>query len=118
MQVIDDIVGRKNQYEFERRVDTMEDVYVETQWQDHSPLEDERAQGYSFARTRIIITARPRNRSPGNLQSFSVTFRAECLVRTETGDWVVVPMTAMRKSHLRGIADEVKADIVTGIRSI
>ncbi len=110
---VEEIILRKYQYQFERTNYSSEDVYLETRWRDEVALEDERAQGYSFSRTRIIITARPRNRTTG---TYAVTFRAECLLRGVDGDFMVAPMTAMRKAHLRDISGEIRNEINTGIR--
>ena len=114
----DEILLRKYQFQFERQVDSAEDVYIETRWRDAVTLDDEQALGYAFVRTRIILTARPRNRSPGTLQTYSVTFRAECMVRRLVGDWETVALTAGRKAHLRDIARELKTDMTTGVRVI
>ncbi len=115
---IGDIVQRKYQYQLERETYSSEDIYVETRWRDDGATDDERAQGYSFARTRIIITARPRNRTGGAARTVSVTFRAECLLRGAAGDWMVAPMTAARKTKLKEISIELKTEMTTGIRVI
>ena len=115
---IGDIVQRKYQYQFERETYSFEDIYVETRWRDDSALGDERAQGYTFARTRLIITARPRNRTGGAARTVSVTFRAECLLRGAAGDWIEAPMTTARKAELKEISIELKTDMTTGIRVI
>ena len=115
---IEEVVLRKYQYQYERDTYTAEDTYVETRWRDTAALQDEKAQGYSFARTRITITARPRNRTPGAMQTVSVTFRAECMVRTASSDWMEAPMTAARKALLKEISEELKTDMSTGIRVI
>ena len=115
---IGDIVQRKYQYQLERETYSSEDIYVETRWRDDGATDDERAQGYSFARTRIIITARPRNRTGGAARTVSVTFRAECLLRGAAGDWIEAPMTAARKTKLKEISIELKTEMTTGIRVI
>jgi hypothetical protein len=118
IRTLEEIVLSKYQYQYERTVDTVEDIYMETRWRDEAALDDESAAGYAFARTRIIVTARPRNRTPGTASNYAVTFRAESMVRTLAGDWVTVPMTDMRKAALKEIADEVKTEMTTGIRVI
>ncbi len=115
---IGDIVQRKYHYQFERETYTSEDIYVETRWRDDTALDDERAQGYNFARMRLIITARPRNRTGGVARTVSVTFRAECMLRGAAGDWRVAPMTAARKAKLKEISNELKTEMTTGIRVI
>ena len=115
---IGDIVQRKYQYQLERETYTSEDIYVETRWRDDAALDDERAQGYNFARMRIIITARPRNRTGGAARTVSVTFRAECLLRGVAGDWIEAPMTAARKKKLKEIYTELKTEMTTGLRVI
>ncbi len=116
MKTTEDILIRKFQYQYERQVDTIEDVYIETRWRDQITLDDEQSQGYAFARTRIIITARPRSRSVGGLQTYAVTFRGECMVRQHGGNWVEVPLSAKRKAGMRDLAREMKTEMTSGLR--
>ena len=115
---VEGVLLRKYQYQYERSTYTAEDIYIETRWRDEVALDDERAAGFSFARTRIIITARPRNRTPGTSQTVAVTFRAECLLRGPAGDWIRAPITAARKARLREISVELKNELTTGLRVI
>ena len=100
-------------YRFQRTNVTVEDVLFETEWRDQSALEDEQAQGYSFARTRITITARPRTRSSGVANTYSVRFIAETELRMAAGgDWMSVPMTPMRERYIKEIADYMKNEML------
>ncbi len=99
-------------YRFQREVATSEDILYETEWKDQAALRDEQAQGYSFARTRITITARPRNRASG-VATFSSRFVAETELRSQGGiDWVKMPMTEMREEYIKEIADYFKNELL------
>lgn len=104
-------------YRFQRRVDTTEDIRLETEWKDLTATGDEQAQGYSFARVRITITARPRSRSGGGAQTYSARLVAECQVRRVDGvDWVDTPMTAMREEYIKEIANYLENEFKAGVR--
>lgn len=104
-------------FQLEREVTSSEDVRFETEWKEESSLEDERAAGYTHARTRITITARPRNRSTSVAQSYAVRFVAETEVR-EIGSevWQSVPMTPMRLDYIRQISTFLKTEYATALR--
>ena len=100
-------------YRFRREVVTGEDILFETEWKDHAATQDEQAQGYSFARTRITITARPRSRASGTATTFSSRFVAETELRSQGGlDWVKMPMTPMREAYIKEIADYFKNELL------
>jgi hypothetical protein len=101
----------------EREVTSSEDVRFETAWKEESSLEDERAAGYSHARTRLTITARPRNRSTSVAQSYAVRFVAETEVLPLGSDiWQSASMTPMRLDYLRQISTFLKTEYATALR--
>ncbi len=104
-------------FRLEREVTSTEDVRFETEWKEESALEDERAQGATHARTRITITARPRNRSTSIAQSYSVRFVAETEVRKLGYDvWEMAPMTPMRLDYIQQISTFLKSEYRTALR--
>lgn len=108
-----------NRYGFllEREVTSSEDIRFETDWKEESSLEDERAAGYTHARTRITITARPRNRSTSGAQSYAVRYRVDNEMRKLGMDvWEQVPMTPMRLDYVKRIASYLKSEYRTALR--
>ena len=103
-------------YRFERRVDTVEDIRFETEWKALSVTEDERAQGYTQARTRITITARPRSRSGGAARTYSARFVATTqLQKLGSTIWEEVPLTPEREEYIREIADYLETEFRAGL---
>ena len=104
-------------YRLQRRVDTTEDIRLETEWKDLSATRDEQAQGYSFARVRITITARPRSRSGGGARTYSARLVAECQVRRVDGvDWMDMPISPERRIYLDEIVDYLENEFKGGVR--
>lgn len=135
-----DRVFTKYQYVVVRNEKSGSEIYVETQWKDHLPFDDEQQERIVASRTRIILRARPRLRSsrrdvavtdaadetdvpriPGGAQSNvginKVEFIAEYMVQYEDNpEWQEIPMSKTVKDNLKRIADELKMEFVTGIR--
>ena len=104
-------------YRLQRRVDSAEDIRLETEWKDLTATADEQAQGYSFARVRITITARPRSRAGGGAQTYSARLLAECQVRRIDGiDWMDEPITAERADYIEGIVEYLENEFKGGVR--
>jgi hypothetical protein len=104
-------------FRLEREVTSSEDVRYETEWKEESALDDERAAGYTHARTRILVTARPRNRSTSLAQSYAVRFEATNEVREFGSDvWQEAPMTPMRLDYIKQIATFLKTEYSTALR--
>lgn len=103
-------------YRYQRRVDTTEDIRFETEWKALSVTEDERAQGYTQARTQITITARPRSRSGGAARTYSARFVAETqLQKLGSTVWEEVPLTPEREEYIREIADFLETEFRAGL---
>ncbi len=112
VRVVNEALLTRYGYRFQREVATSEDILYETEWKDLTATRDEQAQGYSFARTRITITARPRSRASAGA-TFSSRFVAETELRAQGGlDWVKMPMTEMREDYIKEIADYVKNELL------
>jgi len=104
-------------FHLEREVTSTEDVRFETEWKEESALEDERTEGYTHARTRIVVTARPRNRSTSGAQSYAVRFVAETEVQPLGSDvWQLAPMTPMRLDYIRQISNHLRTEYSTALR--
>lgn len=101
----------------QRDVTSSEDIRFETEWKEESSLEDERALGATHARTRITITARPRNRSTSIAQSYAVRYVAETQLRDLGSDlWRSAPMTPMREVYIKQISSFLKSEYRTALR--
>lgn len=113
-----EILQTRYAYRFERQVDSNEDIRLETQWRDLTPTEDERALGITAARSRIMVTARPRNRTSGLGNTYSVTFLGEVEARTmENTLWLPIALTDERKEYYREIYKYLETELRTGLRT-
>ncbi len=97
----------------EARTASNDDIRFETSWKDVPLMDDERRLGFQGAQTRILITARPRNRLAGSSQSFTVQFVGEVQL-LDKGIWKRVPMTEQRKAYFKEIADYMNRKLQTG----
>ncbi len=97
-------------------VDT-EDISFETDWRQETALKDEQEQGYTHSRTKITITARPRNRSSSGAQNLAVSFQAETQVLPFGNEvWVSPPPTEMRKDAVSQISNFLRRAYQTALR--
>jgi hypothetical protein len=100
-----------------RQVIDTEDIRFETDWKEESALADERALGNTHGRTKITVTARPRNRSGSGAQNLAVTFVAESQVLPFGNDvWVSAEPTAERKDYLNQISGYLRRTYQTTMR--
>ena len=103
-------------YRLDRKVDTPEDVRLETSWKDIPLLTDERSAGYREVRLRVLLNARPRNRAAGIANTFTARMIVECEGRTSIGgDWTAVPITPEREDYFREIADYLENEFKAGV---
>lgn len=104
-------------YRFDREVATSEDMRFITEWKEHTPFDDEQAQGITSVRTRILVNARPKNRSSG-VRTYTVIFRAEYEVQKQgQPQWVDAAMTESREDSISEIADYLEQQLVSGLRT-
>lgn len=97
-------------------VDT-EDMRFETDWRQETALQDEQEQGYTHSRSKITITARPRNRSSSGAQNLAVTFMAETQVLPFGNEvWVSPAPTEMRKDAINEISNYLRRTYQTALR--
>ena len=103
-------------YRFNREVNTAEDVRLETSWRDLTTFADEQAAGYTEARVRIFVNARPRNRAAGNASTFSARMEAEFEARLSMGgNWEPAVITAEREAYLDEIAKYLENEFKAGV---
>ena len=118
LRIVNEALLLRYNYNLNRTVDTPEDVYFETEWRETAGLEDELSAGQAFNRTRIIITAKPANRSGGIMGSYRVSFRAESEVRRLGSNvWEEAPMSEQRQELVKEIADYIKQEFRTTFRN-
>jgi len=104
------------QYEVERQDESPALLAIYTRWNGRYPLEDEIAQGVTEAMTRLILTARARARTGGTADVRVVELTAENRVRQrDSTEWRGL-MTPMFKDYVDKLADELKTELLTGIR--
>lgn len=106
----------KYQYEIYRTEPTPH-LYVETYWKDRYPFADEEAQGLGAGKTRLLFRTRVRQRSKaGELLAVSIT--AENLVRQEDGgEWVPIEPTEEFRKYVKRIAEDLKVELESGLRT-
>ena len=77
----------------------------------------ERAIGVDFVRMRIIVSARPANRSPGSAGSMRTTMRAEVQYHLNATDqWKEADMTEGREAYFDEIADYLENELRVMLR--
>jgi len=104
------------QYEIERQDASPALLTILTRWNGRYPLQDEQAQGVVETRTRLILTARARARSGGTADVRIVELTAENQVLTgDATEWRPL-MTPMFRAYLDQLVDELKTELLTGIR--
>jgi len=88
-------------------------LYIETQWKDHKPLDDEFDLGISNVQTRLIIEAKPKMRDASSNRAMNtIKFSGEVLVRRgPMSDWKDLAMTPSRKKYFKQCADDLKFDL-------
>lgn len=93
-------------------------LYIETQWKDHKPLDDEFDLGISNVQTRLIIEAKPKMRDASSNRAMNtVKFSGEVLVRLgPMSDWKELAMTPSRKKYFKQCADDLKFDLQASIQ--
>jgi hypothetical protein len=107
----------KYQYQIERYDEFGPRLYLETQWKDRRPFDDEQNSGIVEARSKIILEAKPHTRSAGTTRLNKVQLIGENLVIfAKTQAWVSVPLTPMCKAYFKQFADDLRTEFRTGFR--
>jgi hypothetical protein len=102
-------------YRYQREeVSSPENIYLETEWKDVRPTDDETALGVQFVRSRFVVTARVRNRTTGDL-SANILSNTEYRMQN-TPDWVDAPMTPQRREYVKDVVDYLQRELRSGWR--
>lgn len=102
-------------FRMDRTVSTQEDIRYVTMWAEDTPFSDEQAQGITNVRTRILLTARPKNRTS---RTYRARYRAEYEVQRQgNGSWERAEVTEMREDYLAEIAEYLETQLTSGVRS-
>ncbi|MXX59681.1 MAG: hypothetical protein F4246_08100 [Rhodothermaceae bacterium] len=103
-------------YRLDRRVDTAEDVRLETSWKEVNALEEEQLAGFSQVRVRVSVNARPRSRAGGTGSTFAARMVAECEGQLAVGgNWVEVPIMSGREAYFEEIAEYLENEFKGGV---
>ena len=132
---------QKYQYQILRNEQSSSELYIETDWKDHLPYDDEQEQLIVASRTRIIIRARPRSttatqkgraeegasyedalraeqeKETGIAGVNTAEFSSEYMVQVEENpEWQRLKMSKSVQDHLKRIASELKMEFAAGAR--
>lgn len=111
-----DALVTRYSYRMNREVNTAEDIRLETSWKDVPTFADEQSAGYTEARVRIFINARPRNRATGTANTFSARMEAEFEAQSSAGgNWEPVEITVEREAYLDEIARYLENEFKAGV---
>ena len=111
------VLMNRHQFQFFRNEDSEGQQYIETDWRYRPPFEDELNSGIVEARSKIVLTAFPRNLTdPSALWVTNLEGLNE--VRLEgSSAWVTLPMTVMAKKYFDKIADDLNIEFRMGVRA-
>lgn len=111
------VLMNKHQYIFIRNEDSEGQQYIETDWRYRSPFTDELESGIIEVRSKIILTAYPRElTNPQGLWVTTMEGINEVKLESTT-TFVTLPMTNLTKKYFDRIADDLDLEFKTGIRS-
>jgi hypothetical protein len=103
-------------YRLDRRVDTAEDVRLETSWKEVTALAEEQLAGYTQVRVRVSVTARPRSRAGGTGSTFAARMVAKCEGQLAVGgNWIEVPIKSEREAYFEEIAEYLENEFKGGV---
>lgn len=86
-------------------------VEMLTQWKEREPFAEELAEGARLARTRLKLRATWTGRL------YQLRFEAENMVLDDAGSWRPAPMTDAFEDYAREVADDVRLELASGIRT-
>lgn len=114
-RIVPNIINRSN-FSIYRHEVTLDRIYYETEWRERRLFDDEVALGITNARSRIIVSARPRTAHASSLHR--VNFEVENHVKFEgEEDWNKETITDEAESYFKEIARALTMEFSTGIRS-
>ncbi len=96
---------------------TMDGIYFESEWKERDLFDDEVSQGIIDARSRIIVSSRPRTAQASSLQR--VTLEIENQVKFEGDEeWDRSVITDQTEEYFSDIERVMRTEFSTGIRRL
>lgn len=100
-------------YRIDRRNERSGYLRYVTYWKEEGTVQDERERGFSSVRTRITITARPRDRNVG---TYTVQMDVDYQVKKEgSTDWVPEELTSDREDRIDQIYQDLSDRLTGGV---
>lgn len=104
----------RHQFEIER-VQTESQLYLESNWRERLPFDDELAQGVETAMTRLILQGRPRSRVRDDFYTAKVIL--ENRVRLQGSQvWEQITNTPEFERYARRVAEDFEKELSMGIQ--
>lgn len=117
-EAMDKILLQQHGYRIQRSEEQYGSLLYETIWDERSPTTEERAEGVTRARHRIVIRGRRVGDDPttgGAL--YRVTFVGENQAQTETSSsWSAAPVSQELRDEMREIVTDLNLELRTGVR--
>ena len=100
-----------------RRVEQPPAIYIESEWRQREPFDDERAHGAEQARSRLVLTGRV---SPTKVSALGEVYELELLIENQArrldGDWGDGGMTPQFLEYANRIADDLESSLRSTVR--
>ena len=110
------VLVNRHQFMFFRNEDSEGQQYIETDWRNRTPFDDEFESGIVQARSKIILTAYPRElTNPSGLWVTNMEGINEVILEGGN-EWVALPLSDMAKRYFDRIADDLNLEFRTGVR--
>lgn len=105
----------RNGYTMYREEVTLDGTYFETEWRDRSLFDDEREMGIEAARTKIIITGRPREAQATSLQRVNIEIFNHVKMPGVEG-WIRTVLTDQTRENYRDFTRGLVQELDSGVR--
>jgi hypothetical protein len=102
-------------YTLYREEVTLDGTYFETEWRERDLFDDERAMGVEAARTKIIITSRPREAQATSLQRVNIEIFNHVKMPGEEG-WIRTILTDEARDYYRDFTRRLNQELDSGVR--
>ena len=117
-EAMDKVLLQQHGYRIQREEEQYGSLYYETIWEQRSPTSEQRAEGITGLRHRIVIRARRVGDDPGTGGAlYRVTFVGQNQGQTEMEtDWHPVPIAEELRAELGQIVTDLNLELRTGVR--
>lgn len=107
----------KHQIAVRRTEFTASTLYWEGEWMSREATAEEREEGVTDARQRLLVTGRRTGYDPSGAPLYRVTFVAENEVQTEaTSSWHPAPAPAAFHDHWSTVGRDLELEVRAGVR--